>query len=85
MQTNTQIKPRVKAKRVGIRKNLITYFTARFMQGLAFSVSFFLYMNLFGNNVISWWYLPAILPGCIVMITIVLEMLPFFVNNKKKG
>lgn len=81
MQTKTQ----VKTKRVGIRKNLSTYFTVRFIQGLAFTITFFLYMNNLGNHAISWWLLPAALPGSLVLTTILLEMLPHFVKFNKKG
>lgn len=81
MKTKTQ----TKTKRVGIRKNLLTYFTVRFTQGLAFAITFFLYMNSQGNNPISWWLLPAALPGCIILTTYLLEMLPYFIPFNKKG
>lgn len=81
MKTKTQ----ARTKRVGIRKNLLTYFTVRFIQGLALTITLFFYMNSQGNNPISWWLLPVVLPSCIILTTYVLEMIPHFIPSNKKG
>ncbi|MDI3236435.1 hypothetical protein QK289_15575 [Exiguobacterium antarcticum] len=77
-----QTKTRVNNQRVGIRKNLTTYFTVRFLQGTALMITFYLYMNTFGVNEIPFKWMLITFPGCIIFTTYVLEMIHHWGNKE---